>query len=103
MKKLLFLGAFLVALASQPVMAQTAGPDVVVVQAYFPVGTGRVVISRGPGKTEELEFKNGFRQSAAAESYQQVIAKLYQEGYSIKASFGSGTTILSTLIFVKEK
>jgi hypothetical protein len=102
MKKLLFLGACLVALASQPVMAQTAGPEVVVVQAYFPIGTGRVVISRGPGKTEELEFKNGFRQTAAAESYQQVIAKLYQEGYSIKTSFSS-TSGLSTLIFVKEK
>jgi hypothetical protein len=57
MKKLLFLGACLVALASQPVMAQTGGADVVVVQVSFGLGAGQILISHGGGKTEVVEIK----------------------------------------------
>jgi hypothetical protein len=100
MKKLLFLGACLVALASQPTMAQTGGADVVVMQAHFGASAGYIIISRGPGKTEKQEFKTK-NEGAEAEAYQQVIAKLYQEGYTIKSAVSPGISSTSTLVFTK--
>ena len=104
MKKLLFLGACLVALASQPVMAQTGGADVVVVRVYD--GTGKFVIGRPGGKIEELSFNPNYTSKGLAEStdqLQKAIASLYQQGYTLKSTFGGAGGSVATLIFVKEK
>ena len=104
MKKLLFLGACLVALNSQPVMAQTGTPEVVVVRVVD--SGGRFVIGRPGGKTEEVSFSSTYSSKGLAESavqLQQAVAALYQQGYALKSTFtGSGGSV-STLIFVKEK
>jgi hypothetical protein len=103
MKKLLFLGACLVALASQPVIAQTSVPQVIVVQVYFTgLGTGHLTVTRGEGQTEDIEFKQtNIKQATEAETCQRVFEKLYQEGYSLKSTFSPGTGGISTLIFAK--
>jgi hypothetical protein len=103
MKKLLFLGACLVALTSSPAMAQTGGADVVVVQVSFGGAGGQILISRGEGKTEVIAVKKDKNQGFETEAYQQLIAKLYQEGYAIKSTFSDGVRNDSALVFVKEK
>jgi hypothetical protein len=103
MQKLLFLGSCLVALASQPVMAQTGGPDVVVVRVYDAGANVELAISRGNGQVEMIKFNSGVSDKhlkEAAEGYQQALAKLYQEGYSLKSTFTTSEN-LSTLVFVK--
>jgi hypothetical protein len=103
MKKLIFLGACLVALASQPVMAQTGEPQVIIVRVYDAGGNVELAVSRGNGKPELLKFDAGIRDKdllAAAEGYQQALAKLYQEGYTLKSTFTTSER-LSTLVFVK--
>jgi hypothetical protein len=100
MKKLLFLGACLVALASQPVMAQTGGPSIVVVRADYAGGLSyRISISRGEGKTEIIEVKD--KGNALVEAYQKAITQLYQEGYSLKDSFTASAATGANLVFVK--
>jgi hypothetical protein len=108
MKKLLFLGACLLALASQPVMAQTGGADVVVMTVKaLGVNRVRVVLAYNGGKTEAQIVKNiattDEAQDEATSEYQRIIAKLYQQGYSLKSTFsqGYGDRDTSTLIFVK--
>jgi hypothetical protein len=119
MKKLLFLGACLVALASSPVMAQThkaevvmshtelaqtGGAEVVVVRVYD--GTGKFVIGRPGGKVEELSFNPNYTSKGLAEStgqLQKAVASLYQQGYTLKSTFGGAQGSIATLIFVKEK
>ncbi len=107
MKKVLFLGACLVALASSPVIAQTAGPQVVVVRVNDGGGLGsHLVIVRGEGKSEVVDFPLGLSVKSlttSGEAMQQVFAKLYQEGYALKSTFGGGQGYTSTLVFVKEK
>jgi hypothetical protein len=106
MKKILFLGACLVALASKPVMAQTAGPDVVVVRVTDGLVASQMVIVRGPGKNEQIDLPVGTHTKglvSSGEVIQQAIAKLYQEGYSLKSTFGGHQGSASTLVFVKEK
>jgi basic membrane lipoprotein Med (substrate-binding protein (PBP1-ABC) superfamily) len=105
MKKLLFLGACLVALASQPLMAQTGGSNVVVVRVHDSGVNIELVINRGKGQSELIKFNSGVSDKhlqEAAEGYQQALAKLYQEGYSLKSTFTS-TERLSTLVFVKDR
>jgi hypothetical protein len=103
MKKLLFLGACLVALASSPAMAQTGGAQVVVVQVSFWASAGQILISRGEDKTEVISVKKDKNQGFATEACQKVIAKLYQEGYAIKSTFSDGVSNESILVFIKEK
>jgi hypothetical protein len=106
MKKLLFLGACLVALASQPVMAQTSGPDIVVVRVIDGIAASQMVIVRGLGKNERIDLADGSNNKglvSSGEAIQQAIAKLYQEGYSLRSTFGGHQGSASTLIFVKEK
>lgn len=103
MKKLLFLGACLVALASQPVVAQTSGPEVVVVRVFDAGINVHLAINRGKGKTELVTFSSGANDkhlAEAAEGYQQALFKLYQEGYTLKSTFTTSDR-LSTLVFVK--
>lgn len=105
MKKLLFLGACLVALASQPVKAQAGGADVVVVRIYDG-NTGKIVIARAGGKTEEVLFNGSYSSKGLAEStsqFQQTVASLYQQGYTLKSTFSGGAGSVATLVFVKEK
>jgi hypothetical protein len=105
MKKLLFLGTCLVALASSPVMAQTGGADVIVVRVYDGNG-GKLVIARAGGKTEEILFNSNYTSKALAEStsqFQQVVASLYQQGYALKSTFSAGSGGVASLIFIKEK
>lgn len=105
MKKLFFIGACLVAFASQPVMAQTGGPSVATVR--ISQGAGRVYIatSTGAGKAEmsEIETPSYTNKNIGpiADIYQQTIAKLSQEGYTLKAM--SGGDNVTTLVFTKEK
>ena len=99
MKKLLFLGACLVAFASQPVRAQAGGTDIVLVRFYH-VNTVRlhVTIARGTAKPEELDIKGN--DAEEAQFCRQVIAKLYQEGYTLKSTFATAIAP-SNLLFVK--
>lgn len=91
------------ALASSPVMAQTGGPDVVVVRIVEGAAV-YVTITRGVGKSEEFEFANRYHGKGSAstvESYHQLVSKLYQEGYSIKSTIATGNSASTILIFVK--
>jgi hypothetical protein len=103
MKKLLFLGACLVALASQPVLAQTGGADVVIVRAYQINGKCVIATSRGTGKTEvtsvDVPINNFKNQASTAEAYHQIIAALVQQGYSLKGM--SGGDDQTTWVFSK--
>jgi hypothetical protein len=88
MKKLFFLGAYLVALFSSPVMAQTGGTNVVVLNVYYTgLGTGHLGLTRTTGSTEVAQFKNSnsARQEETA-AYQRVFTQLCQEGYSLKST-----------------
>lgn len=105
MKKLFFLGACLVALASQPTMAQTGGADVVVRLADG-TNASQLIIVRGPGKNEQIDLLTSTNTKgliSSGEAIQQAIAKLYQEGYSLKSSISGYQGSVSTLVFVKEK
>jgi hypothetical protein len=104
MKKLFFLGACLVALSSSPVMAQTSGPDVVVMKVYERAGTLRIAVSHGEGKTEVIEGTGGAGKKdiiTSSETLHKVITGLYQQGYSLKSTFETNQGVLSTLVFVK--
>ncbi|TGE29715.1 hypothetical protein [Hymenobacter metallicola] len=107
MKKLVFLGVFLLALRASPVMAQTAGTDVVVVRIVDTVsGTGKLIIARPGDKTEEMKLNGGTNSSSmqeAALTIQHVTTGLYQEGYVLKSTFSGSGGFGATLIFVKEK
>ena len=110
MKTFLLLAACAVALARPPVAAQTATADVVVVRTYEAGGGVRVVIARGEGAPEVLDFYDYFGKTdpakglgAAAAVYQKVVAGLYLQGYALKSTFSPGTGGGSTLVFVKEK
>ena len=106
MKKLFYLGACLVALASYPVMAQTGGPDVVVVRTTDSNEKLRIVVTHGEGKSEVLELpRKELKQSPTGqeEALQKVFAKLYHEGYHLSGTGGGGYNFLirNTFIFTK--
>lgn len=106
MKKLVFLGACLLALASSPTPAHATDPGIVVVRIYEGETMARVVISHGGGKDEVVEFPNGRpekRLTASAEGYHKVISQLYQGGCSLKGTFSAaGTNVpTTTLLFLK--
>ncbi|MGI4822687.1 MAG: hypothetical protein ACRYFV_15870 [Janthinobacterium lividum] len=99
MKKLLLLSACLLALGSSPVMAQTGTPAVAVVRNWANgLASGHLLIDRD-GKTEQVDYNAATTAKGVeseAEAVRQVVAKLYQEGYSLKASLSP-----NLLIFVK--
>ncbi|TVT39621.1 hypothetical protein FNT36_18440 [Hymenobacter setariae] len=103
MKKLLILGACLVALASQPVLAQTGGPEVVIVKIWEGEAILSITIARAAGKPEVLTYKTKElrEEGASAVLTQKALAKLYQEGYMLKGTYGGNQGYLSTLVFVK--
>jgi hypothetical protein len=104
MKKLLFLGACLVALASVPAKAQIGGTEVVVVQVYSTgTGTFHLAVTRANGQTEDTEVRDGFnpKDHAGAVACQRAFAKLVQEGYTLKSTFSSDLYRTTTLVFEK--
>ncbi|TVT39600.1 hypothetical protein FNT36_18330 [Hymenobacter setariae] len=112
MKKLLFLGACLVALASQPVMAQTGGStevDVTVVRVTASYPRTLVTITRPGGKEESLDFDNygrGEKRPLIGPGLQQVVADLYKQGYQLQSTFDTtlGTSSsASVLLFIRKK
>jgi hypothetical protein len=82
-------------------MAQTGGADVVLVHFSNDTGKARAIISRAASTTEERQVKAGITEQTAF--CQQAIAKLYQEGYTLKSTFSVGTSSTNTLVFTKEK
>jgi len=100
MKKLLLLGACLVALASQPALAQTSGPEVVVVQVEFNgFDNYRFRISHGEGKTEVYIVKG--KDNGLAEAVQKQVAQLYQQAYALKGEFRTNGAYTTLMVFVK--
>jgi hypothetical protein len=121
MKKL-FLGTCLLAFASQSVMAQThkaevvdyivtsqtGKPEVVVMSVRSIVeGRVRVVLAYNGGKTQEVFLRNTSitdkAQDETTSEYQRIIAKLYEQGYSLKSTVSQDKGAFSTLIFVKDQ
>ncbi|MGI4761317.1 MAG: hypothetical protein ACRYF0_11455 [Janthinobacterium lividum] len=81
MRKRLFLWAGLLALAYAPAQAQTSGPDIVVVKVAEYQNNTQLVIVRGEGKSEVLEFEGGggpnaIMQAGAASAGQAVCPRL---------------------------
>lgn len=114
MKKLVFLGACLLALASQPVRAQTGGAtqaqpasvDVVLLRTLDAPGRNHIVLIRPGGKTEEIESKGGPGVGNIKESgliLQRLITELCQDGYTLKSTFTGLAGYGATLVFIKEK
>ena len=116
MKKLLFLGACLVTLASQPVLAQTGGTDIVVVKVTEQYGLLHFHIARAGSEPEHREF--GLKQmkekgesrhfcNETAEYTRSLLVELAQQGYSLTTTYpGSGSNGITgptTLIFTKRQ
>jgi hypothetical protein len=108
MKKLLALGACLVALSIRPAAAQTGGSDIVMVRLYEQSGMVHAVIVRGEGKTEEMDFRNGYNGKAfiaSGEGYYKMLAPLYREGYTVQSTFSTPRSIneitVVTLVLAK--
>jgi opacity protein-like surface antigen len=116
MKKLLFLGACLVALASQPAMAQTGGSDMVVVKVTEQYGRIEFFIARAGSKPEHREF--GFKQmkekgesrffyNESAEYTRSLLMELAQQGYNLTTTYTSGGVAggpgPTTLVFTKRQ
>jgi opacity protein-like surface antigen len=112
MKKLLLLGACLVALASSPAMAQAttqAEVDVTVVRVTANYARTRVTVTRPGGKDELLEFENdnqSEKRQPVGGGFQQLVAGLYQQGYQLASTFdtqmGPGSSA-AILLFVRKK
>ena len=104
MRKRLFLWAGLLVMAYGPAQAQTSGPDIVVVKVAEYQNNTQLVIAHGEGKSEVLEFEGGGGPNAITQSakrVQQVLAKLYAQGYVLKSTFSGDHGSMSTLIFLK--
>ena len=101
MKKLLFLGACLVALASSPVQAQTGETQVAVNFKRVTSTHVQAVITRKGEKPLVQDRKGNGKERA--QFRQQVVAKLTQEGYALKTPFDPGTEASSALVFTKQK
>ena len=109
MKKLLFMGACLVALSASPVQAQT-DVDVTVVRVTAIAPYTYVTITRPGGKQEEIEFNNYGKDTGKKQlvgvGLQQVVADLYQQGYELKSTFDtqmSASSSASVLLFIRKK
>ena len=102
------LCACLVVVAASPVCAQAGGPEVVTVKVREGFHSLQIIVSRGTEKSEVHTFPSkDLKADGAPESAtQQVLAKLYREGYTLKGSYGGGSDYFgnsNTLVFTKEK
>lgn len=68
-------------------------------------GRVRVVLATNGGRTEEVFVGNvstsDRAQDEATSEFQRILAKLYQQGYSLKSAVTQDKGLFSTLIFVK--
>lgn len=68
-------------------------------------GRVRIVLAYNGGKIEEAFVGNTSisdkAQDKATSEYQQIVAKLYQQGYALKSAVSQDNGGFSTLIFVK--
>lgn len=112
MKKLVFLGACLVALASSPVMAQTGGSEVVTVRVAEENGRAQLWINWPNREPEHVEFDWNDKEGKGANAgigYEATLTKLYQQGYHLQGIIpglmvgAAVTSTRSTLIFTKDK
>jgi hypothetical protein len=104
MKKLLCMGIGLLALAAQPGLAQTSGPDIIVVKVAEFQNNTQIVIARSEGKSEVMELEGGAGPNAmtqSAKKVQQVLTKLYAQGYVLKSTFSGYQGNMSTLVLIK--
>jgi hypothetical protein len=107
MKKLFYILGCLLVLSSSPVMAVADDPAVVVVRIYESRATLEMTIVRGAGQPEFYKFNSGIRQKdlvAAGAGYQEVISKLYAQGFMLQQSLNGvqgESSNLHTLIFIK--
>jgi hypothetical protein len=64
-----------------------------------------IAITRAGGQTQDTEVKDAMDVKAhvAAIALQQALAKLVQEGYTLKSSFSLGANQVPTLIFEKRQ
>ncbi|MVN78084.1 hypothetical protein GO988_17275 [Hymenobacter sp. HMF4947] len=109
MKKLIFFGAYLLSLTSQPVMAQTGGADIVVVRVAEVIGHIHLTIERAGQEPEEVSSEWADKVSKnqrASKGYFDALSKLYQQGYQVQATipgaeYANGGAVFTTLIFTK--
>ena len=94
MIKLLCLSICLFLLSAPGLRAQTIPPEIVIVRIIEYSGSVDVVITRGPGKSEYLEFNSGpfkKKMTTASEQYYDFLYKLYQEGFVLQSTFTPNT------------
>ena len=107
MKKLILLGGCLWTFAAQPAKAQSGQADIVVMKVLESRLGTRIVVARSWGIPDEIEVKPNLASNEArlmrdsAEKIQEVLTKLYQEGYAIKSSFSGSEGGQSTLVLIK--
>jgi hypothetical protein len=92
MKKLFFLGASLVGLASSPARAQASGSQVAVVRITEYPGTVYVSLTQAEGKSEQWKFDSGStgkRLDDSGQGYYKLLADLYQRGYRLQSTFSA--------------
>ena len=105
--KTFLLSICLLLFSGQSLRAQAAPPEIVIVRIIEYSGTVDVVITRGPGKSEYLEFNSGpFKKQmiTASEKYFDFLSKLYQEGYVLQSTFTStsgSNSSTTTLVLAK--
>lgn len=112
MKRLLFLGLCLVALASQTVMAQTSGPDIIVVRVEETNTHVSLTVERVGQAPEGIGFDYDRRPGKAirtSKGYLDALSKFYEQGYVVQAvipgvTYTTAAGVIystSTLIFTK--
>jgi hypothetical protein len=107
MKKLVLLLSFALVLAGPAPARATDDPAVIIVRLNDSPNNVRLVVERGSGKAEVLEFEGGYTEKSnriSAKGYHDFIAKLYQAGYVLQATIpgpSAANASLSTLVFVK--
>ena len=114
MKKCLFLGACLLAVASQPVMAQTSTVDIIVVKVLEGNGLLHFDIARPGSKPEHREFSarqlkekgEGNHLSGQAVYTRDLLVELTQQGYTLTTTYSSSSAPgigPVTLLFTKRQ
>ena len=105
--KTLLLSICLLLFSGQSLRAQAAPPEIIIARIIEYSGTVDVLITRGPGKSEYLEFNSGpFKKQliTASEKYYDFLNKLYQEGYVLQSTFTSisdSNSSTTTLVLAK--
>jgi hypothetical protein len=102
MKKLISL--CLLALAFAPLRAQTGEPAIVVVKVAEYQNTTQIVVVHADGKSEAMDLEGGGGPNAMTQSarrVQQVLARLYAQGYVLKSTFTGDHGSISTLVLLK--